>query len=143
MKEASPVKFYFAKYFFLAFGVLQWLCGMLLFLRGDADKNKPVALVFFLIGLTFVALYFFIATRLKRVAVGKKRILVIENDKTDHYEWSEVKYIRVVPYFNLYILKLRGRKDRIYFLPQENSEPLFGLFMQEPELAQVLKKKVK
>ena len=56
MKEASPVKFYFAKYFFLAFGVLQWLCGMLLFLRGDVDKNKQVALVFFLIALTFVAL---------------------------------------------------------------------------------------
>src|SRR4051812_44711077 len=111
MKEASPVKFYFAKYFFLAFGVLQWICGMLLFLRGDADKNRKVALVFFLIGLAFVALYFFIATRLKRVAIGKRRIIVIDNDKTEHYEWPEVKYIKVVPYFNLYAMKLRGRKE--------------------------------
>src|SRR5689334_2417481 len=117
MKEASRVKFYFAKYFFLAFGVLQWICGMLLFLSGDADKNKRVALLFFLIGLTFVALYFFIATRLKRVAIGKKRIMVIEDDKTEHFEWSEVKSIKAVPYFNLYALKLRGRKERIYFLP--------------------------
>jgi hypothetical protein len=143
MKEASPVKFYFAKYFFLAFGVLQWICGMLLFLRGDADKNRKVALVFFLIGLAFVALYFFIATRLKRVAIGKRRIIVIDNDKTEHYEWPEVKYIKVVPYFNLYAMKLRGRKERIYFLPQQNSEPLFGLFTQEPEFAEVFRKKSK
>jgi hypothetical protein len=143
MKEASPVKYYFAKYFFLAFGVLQWSCGMLLFLRGDADKNKKVALVFFLIGLAFVAMYFFIATRLKRVAIGKKRIAVIDEHGTEHYEWPEVKYIRMIPYFNLYALKLRGRKDRIYFLPQENAEPLFGLFIQEPEFAEALRKKVK
>jgi hypothetical protein len=141
MKEASRVKFYFAKYFFLAFGVLQWICGMLLFLGGDADKNKRVALLFFLIGLAFVALYFFIATRLKRVAIGKKRIMVIDEDKTEHFEWSEVKSIKVVPYFNLYALKLRGRKERIYFLPQENSEPLFGLFIEQPEFADALRKK--
>ncbi|HWA36009.1 MAG TPA: hypothetical protein VG737_17835 [Cyclobacteriaceae bacterium] len=141
MKEASRVKFYFAKYFFLAFGVLQWICGMLLFLGGDADKNKRVALLFFLIGLAFVALYFFIASRLKRVAIGKKRLMVIDDDKTEHFEWSEVKYVKVVPYFNLYVLKLRGRKERIYFLPQENSEPLFGLFVQQPELAEALRKK--
>ena len=143
MKEASRVKYYFAKYFFLAFGVLQWFCGMLLFLGGDADKNRRMALVFFLIGIAFVALYFFIATRLKRVAIGKKRIMVIDDDKIEHFEWPEVKYIKVVPYFNLYALKLRGRKERIYFLPQENFEPLFGLFTQQPEFAEVLRKKGK
>lgn len=141
MKEASPVKFYFAKYFFLAFGLLQWSCGMLLFLRGEAEKNKRAALIFFVIGLTFVALYFLIAAKLKRVAISKKRVTIIDNDKTDHYEWPEVKSIKLVPYFNLYKLKLRGRKERIYFLPDHNVEPLFGLFPHEPELADVLKKK--
>ena len=141
MKEASPVKFYFAKYFFLAFGLLQWSCGMLLFLRGEAEKNKRAALIFFVLGLTFVALYFLIAAKLKRVAISKKRVTIIDNDKTDHYEWPEVKSIKLVPYFNLYKLKLRGRKDRIYFLPDHNVEPLFGLFPHEPELADVLKKK--
>ena len=141
MKEASPVKFYFAKYFFLAFGLLQWSCGTLLFLRVEAEKNKQAALVFFVIGLTFIALYFVIAARLKRVAISKKRITIIDNDKTDHYEWPEVKSIKLVPYFNLYKLKLRGKKDRIYFLPDHNVEPLFGLFLHEAELAEVMKKK--
>ncbi len=141
MKEASPVKFYFAKYFFLAFGLLQWSCGMLLFLRGEAEKNKRAALIFFVLGLTFVALYFLIAAKLKRVAISKKRVTIIDNDKTDHYEWPEVKSIKLVPYFNLYKLKLRGKKERIYFLPDHNIEPLFGLFPHEPELADVLKKK--
>ena len=141
MKEASPVKFYFAKYFFLAFGLLQWSCGTLLFLRVEAEKNKQAALVFFVIGLTFIALYFVIAARLKRVAISKKRITIIDNDKTNHYEWPEVKSIKLVPYFNLYKLKLRGKKDRIYFLPDHNVEPLFGLFPHEAELAEVMKKK--
>lgn len=141
MKEASPVKFYFAKYFFLAFGLLQWSCGMLLFLRGEAEKNKRAALIFFVLGLMFVALYFLIAAKLKRVAISKKRVTIIDNDKTDHYEWPEVKSIKLVPYFNLYKLKLRGKKERIYFLPDHNVEPLFGIFPHEPELADVLKKK--
>ncbi len=143
MKEASPLKFYFAKYFFLAFGLLQWSCGSVLFLSGDAEKNRSTALIFFIIGLTFVALYFAIATRLKRVSIGKKRIAVIDHDKTELYEWPEVKSIKAVPYFNLYKLKLRGKKEKIYFLPEETAEPLFGFFPHEPELVQVLKKRGK
>ena len=141
MKEASPVKFYFAKYFFLAFGLLQWSCGTLLFLREEAEQSKRAALIFFVLGLTFVVLYFLIAAKLKRVAISKKRVTIIDKNKTDHYEWPEVKSIKLVPYFNLYKLKLRGKKQRIYFLPDHNVEPLFGLFPHEPELAEVLKKK--
>ncbi len=141
MKEASPVKFYFAKYFFLAFGLLQWSCGTLLFLREEAEQSKRAALIFFVLGLTFVVLYFLIAAKLKRVAISKKRVTIIDKNKTDHYEWPEVKSIKLVPYFNLYKLKLRGKKQRIYFLPDHNVEPLFGLFPHEPELADVLKKK--
>ena len=144
MKEASPVKFYFAKYFFLAFGLLQWLCGTLIFLQGDTDKNARVALIFFSLGLVFVALYFLIAAKLKRVAIGKKRIVVMQRNKSEHYEWPEVKYIKMVPYFNLCKLKLRGKKDRIYFLPDQTTSPLFGLFPAEPELlVDALRKKGK
>ncbi|MEJ0057091.1 MAG: hypothetical protein WDN75_16410 [Bacteroidota bacterium] len=83
---------------------------MLLFLGGDPERNGRKALVFFLIGLTFVALYFLIAARLKRVAIGKKRIIVMDNNKSEHYEWPEVKSIKMVPYFNLCKLKLKGRR---------------------------------
>lgn len=141
MKEASPVKFYFAKYFFLAFGLLQWLCGMLLFLQTDVDKSKRGALVFFIIGLTAVAMYFVVATRLKRVAFGKNRITVTSNGRTLHYEWPEVKWIRVVPFLNVYKLKLRGKKDRIYFLPDRAEVPLYGMFHQRPMLVDALRKK--
>jgi hypothetical protein len=143
MREASPVKFYFAKYFFLALGLLQWSCGILLFLQGDVEKNKKGALIFFTIGLALIALYFVIAAKLKRVAIGKKHVVVIDHDKTEHYEWPEIKWIKSVPYFNLYKLKIRGRKDRIYFLPEQNIEPVFGLFPQEPELAHVSRKKAR
>ncbi len=143
MKEASPVKYYFAKYFFLAFGLLQWIGGMLLFLQGDADKNKKAALIFFLIGLTFIALYFEIAAKLKRVSIGKKRVMVIGKDKTEDFEWSEVKSIKVVPYFNLYRLRLKGNKTPIYFLPDHNVAPVIGFSTKRPELAELLKKKLK
>ena len=142
MKEASPVKFYFAKYFFLALGLLQWVCGVLLFLN-TSEKSKRAALLFFILGLMFVALYFFIAGKLRRVSIGKNRIAVIGTGTIDHYEWPEVKWIKVVPFFNLYKLKLRGKKERIYFLPEHNEQPLYGLFPYETELAHVMKKKVK
>lgn len=142
MKEASPVKFYFAKYFFLALGLLQWVCGILLFLN-NVEKSQRAALLFFLLGLMFIALYFTIAGKLRRVAIGKNRIAIVGPDKTDHYEWPEVKWIKVVPYFNIYKLKLRGKKERIYFLPDHNVEPLYGLFPHKAELAEVVKKKSK
>ncbi|HRI80656.1 MAG TPA: hypothetical protein PLR06_14090 [Cyclobacteriaceae bacterium] len=143
MKEASPVKYYFAKYFFLAFGILQWICGTLLFLQNNVEKGRKSALLFFILGLTFVAIYFMIAARLKRVAIGKKRIAVMESNKVNHYEWPEVKSIRAIPYFNLYTLKLKGRKERIYFLPQENAETIFGLFSAETDWAEAFRKKGK
>ena len=139
MREASPVKYYFAKYFFLAFGLLQWMCGTLLFLQENVEKSKKSALIFFVLGLSFIALYLLISAKLKRVAIGKKHVTVIERHKIDHYEWPEVKSIRSVPYFNLYTLKLKGRKERIYFLPQNNVDTLFGFFSQQPELVRVLK----
>ena len=143
MKEASPVKYYFAKYFFLAFGLLQWVGGMLLFLQSDVEKSKRAALVFFTIGLASVAMYFVVAARLRRVAIGKNRITIFDHDKTDHYEWPEVKWIKTVPYFNLYKLKLRGKKNRIYFLPDHNIEPLFGMFPHQAELDESIRRKVK
>jgi len=54
MKEASFVKFYFAKYFFLAFGLLQWLiCGLILSQHGQVARSQFAAFVFFYHGLDF------------------------------------------------------------------------------------------
>lgn len=143
MKEASPVKFYFAKYFFLAFGLLQWLCGSLLVLQSDLDRSKAAALLFFTIGLISITCYIVIAPRLKRVALGKSRVTIFSNGEPIHYEWPEIKWIRAVPYVSVYKLKLRGKKNRIYFLPEQQEEPVFGLYSQKPALSGPLKKRLK
>lgn len=127
MKEASPAKFYFAKYFFLAFGLLQWICGLLILRESTADKSKAAALLFFTVGLILVSIQVFIGPKLKRVAVGKNRIAIRSDGETRHYEWPEVKWIRPVPLVNAYKLKLKGKKERIYFLPSQKVDPVFGL----------------
>ncbi|MBL7864960.1 MAG: hypothetical protein JNK10_08805 [Cyclobacteriaceae bacterium] len=143
MKEASQVKFYFAKYFFLAFGLLQWLCGVLLFLQSDLDRTKGAALLFFTLGLLAITCYILIAPRLKRVALGKSRVTVFSNGQAVHYEWPEVKWIRAVPFVSVYKLKLRGKKNRIYFLPEEQEEPVYGIYSEKPALSGALKKRLK
>lgn len=127
MKEASRVKFYFAKYFFLAFGLLQWICGILILKESTADKSRAAALLFFSLGMMMLAVHIVVAPRLKRVALGKNRIAVFSNGGITHYEWPEVKWIRPMSMVNVYKLKLRGKKGRIYFLPEEQQDPVFGL----------------
>ena len=139
MKEASLVKYYFAKYFFLAFGLLQWLCSGLLLL----DDNLAAAMLFFALGLVAIILFGIIAPRLKRVSLGNNRIAIISGDETTHYEWPEVKWIRPLPYASVYKLKLRGKKDRIYFLSRQQDVPVFGFTAQEPEWAEAMRRKIK
>ncbi len=114
MREASRTKFYFAKYFFLAFGLLQCLCGILVLRESTADKSMAAALLFFSLGMMMLAVHIVVAPRLKRVALGKNRIAVFSDGHITHYEWPEVKWIRPVPMVNVYKLKLRGKKGRIY-----------------------------
>jgi len=125
MKEASYVKFYVAKYFFLAFGLLQWLiCGLILFRNGNIPRSQFAAFVFFTLGLILVSIFMVVSNKIKRVAVGKNRITVFGRQE-EHYEWPEVKSLKNVPYLNAYRLKIKGHK-RIYFFPDHLSEPLFG-----------------
>ncbi len=132
MKQASPVKFYFAKYFFLAFGLLQWvISGLTLYRHGDVPKSQFAAFVFFTMGLIFVSLFMLISSKIKRVAIGKNKIL-IRGRTRQCVEWPDVKSIKNIPYFNLYRLKLKGHKDQIYFFPEQRAEPLFGIFTPVP-----------
>jgi hypothetical protein len=129
MKEASIVKFYFAKYFLLVFGLLQWVVGGLIFFRqGHIPKGQFTAFVFFTIGLLLVSFFLLIANKIKRVAIGKKKLSIIDHHKTYNYEWPEIKSIQFVPYVNMYKMKIRGKKGRIYFLPSESTGSIYGLF---------------
>ena len=129
MKEASLVKFYFAKYFLLAFGLLQWvICGLILFNSGHIPRSQFAAFVFFTMGLIFVSLFLLVSDKIKRVAISKNKIVVFGRQE-QRYDWPEVKSIRTVPYLNAYRLKIKGHKQ-IYFFPEESTAPLYGLFSE-------------
>lgn len=127
MKEATPVKYYLARYFFLALGAFQGLAATLMFLQfGHSAKARFVAFAFFTLTLIFVSLHLLVAKRVKRVAMSKKKIAVINPNKIKSYPWSEVKSLKHIPFLNMYSLKLKGKKSKIYFLPATNTATVFG-----------------
>lgn len=135
MEEANPVKFYLARYFFLALSALQGLASALILLQfGDSPKNRFVAFALFTLALIFFSLHLLIAQRIKRVAISRKKIAVINPTKVKSYDWSDVKSVKLIPFFNLYSLKLKGKRSKIYFLPTTNTAAVFGLFSSESEL---------
>ncbi len=135
MEEANPVKFYLARYFFLALSALQGLASALILLQfGDSPKNRFVAFALFTLALIFFSLHLLIAQRIKRVAISRKKIAVINPTKVKSYDWSDVKSVKLIPFFNLYSLKLKGKRNKIYFLPTTNTAAVFGLFSSESEL---------
>lgn len=132
MVEASPVKFYFAKYFFLAFSFLQWaVTGTIFFQYEFGPKSFFIALVFFTFGMISFTAYLLITERVRRVAIGKNKIIVTEGDRNMRFEWPEVKSLKVIPYLNLYKLKLKGKRGYIYFFPSHNIDPAFGLLSKD------------
>ncbi len=134
MEEANPVKFYLARYFFLALSAFQGLAAALMLLQfGDSPKNKFVAFALFTLALIFFALHLLIAPRIKRVALSKKKIAVINPAKVKSYDWEEVKSVKLIPFLNMYCLKLKGKR-KIYFLPTTNTAAVFGLFSAASDL---------
>ena len=132
MVEASPLKFYFAKYFFLAFGLLQWfVSGAILISFPFTAKSFFGALIFLTTGMIFIFAFSLIADKIRRVAVGKNKIVVIEGDRNIRFEWPEVKTLKIIPFFNLYKLKIKGKKRAIYFFPSQNIDPAFGLLSKD------------
>lgn len=129
MKEASPVKYYFAKYFFLALGLLQWIVAGLIFFRTNLSPRSQFAVfVFFTLGLVLISIFLMIASKIKRVALGKKKVAIIGSYETHRYEWPDVKSVKFIPFFNVYRMKIKGKKGKIYFLPTEDNEAIYGLF---------------
>ncbi len=127
MKEASRVKFYLAKYFFLALSTLQGLAAVLMTIQfEDTVKNRSVVFVFATFCMIFFSLHLLISEKIKRVAISKKKISIILRDKIKSYNWSEVKEVKYLPFLNIYSFKLKGKANRIYFLPNEQSGALFG-----------------
>ena len=133
MKEASLFKYYFVRYFFLAFALLQAMAAIVLLRFQDSPKTRFAILVFFGLAMILIFVHLLIFNKVKRVALSKRKIEVISTFKSKQYNWDEVKELKLLPFLNVYSLKLKGKKRKIYFLPAHDSEALFGLFTTDPE----------
>lgn len=132
MVEASPVKFYFAKYFFLGFALLQWMVGLMIYFSFNGnDKRLFAASIFFILGLMLFIIFQVINEKVKRVAIGKNKIIIMEGRRNRRFAWPEVKSLRMVPFFNLYKLRLKGTKKSIYFFPSKHIDPDLGLLLKD------------
>lgn len=145
MIEASPVKFYLAKFFFLAFAFIQWLAAVILLIQFRfTNKNFFISLVFITLGLIFFFVFLVVHDKVKRVAIGNNKIVIIEGDRNSRFSWPEVKSLKIIPVFNLYKLKLRGKKGPIYFFSAKNIDPAFGLMAKDTsKMGSVVEKKKK
>jgi hypothetical protein len=131
-RQANPVKFYLAKYFFLLLGFLQWLLALVFYTQYQPNtKTQFITLVFFTTGAICFVLFVFISAHLRRVAVSKKKIVVIQQAKKQKIDWNDVKSLRLIPFVNLYKLKIKGKKRGIYFFPSENVDPLINFIGQQ------------
>lgn len=132
LKQASPVKFYFAKFFFLGFAFLLWSVALALALSFEnTPKNTAAILIFISIGCIFFVIFFFLMEVMRRVAIGKDRVVVIELGKNMTIQWQDIKFIRLIPVFNIYKMKLKTRRKPIYFLPSKNIEPAYDLLAED------------
>lgn len=145
LKQANPAKFYFAKYFFLGFGLLQWTVAAIISLQfGSTAKNASATFIFLCIGSIFLVIFFYLNSSMRRVAVGKNKIVVIKGGKNMRIEWPEVKSIKLIPIFNLYKLKLKAHRNPIYFFPSKNIEPAYDLIAQDTsKMGEIVSKRKK
>jgi hypothetical protein len=145
MVEANPVKFYLAKFFFLAISIIQWLVSATILFKFDfSHKNFFVALLFFTFGLIFFLIFLLISDKIKRVAVGKNKIVIIDGDRNMRFDWPEVKSLKLIPVFNVYKLKIRGKRNPIYFFPSKNVDPAFGLLAKDTSrMGEIVEKRKK
>lgn len=145
MVEANPVKFYLAKFIFLGIALIQWLVATALLLRFSFDsKIFFVSALFITLGLIFFSLFLILNGRIKRVAVGKNKIVVIEGDRNIRFDWPEIKSLRLIPYFNVYKMKIKGKRGPIYFFPSKNVDPAFGLLSKDTSrMGEIVEKRKK
>jgi len=74
-----------------------------------------------------------ISKRIKRVALSKRKIEVINPTKVKSYDWEDVKRLKFIPYLNMYSLKLKG-KSKIYFLSTQSTATILGLSSENSDL---------
>lgn len=134
MKEANRFKFYLVRYFLLGLSVLEGSVAFLWMVKYESTpRNQVIVFVFILLSIIFLLLHSLVSGKLKRVAISKKKITVLYSYKSKSYHWDQVKEVNYHSTVNLYSIKLKGKNSRIYFLPNERHEALFGLFVEKTD----------
>ena len=129
MAEANRAKFFLVKFFFAGNALLLLVASTLFFLQNsESPKGKAVSFILLAAGLVFVSLHFMIASDIKEVAISKKKISIADKGKVKSYHWADVKSIKFIPFINMYRAYIK-KKRKVYFLPPNNSEVLFGMFI--------------
>ena len=115
MVEASPIKFYLAKYILLVIALLLWVTGaVLLYLDEFTLPNLAFDGLFILIGVILIVMFVRLSSRLKRVAISLNKFVILEGHENIRFEWPEVKSFKVLPFINVCTVRLRKRGS-IYF----------------------------
>jgi len=128
MREANPVKYYLANYFFLALAIFQWIgAAVILAQNTSSKKNLAAGFVLLTLGLVCLGVFVMVSDKIKRVAVGKNKIIIIGPLKKKKYSWDQVRSLELVPWLNLYRLKIKGRKRNIYFFPAGRTVSTYGV----------------
>lgn len=121
MIEANPFKFYLAKYFFLVIALMQWAIGAVLFYLDDLTiKNMVIVTFFIFLGVVLIIVFNYVSERIKRVAVGNNKFVILEENSIVRFSWPEVKSFHLIPFLNLCKVKIRGRKGSFYFFVAGN-----------------------
>jgi hypothetical protein len=116
MVEANPIKFYLAKYILLVVALLLWTTGaILLYLDEFTLPNLAFDGLFILIGIVLIFLFIKISSKIKRVAIGVNKFVILEGHYNIRFEWPEVKSLRIVPFLNLCKVRFKGKKGSFYF----------------------------
>lgn len=132
MKEANPAKYHLARFFFLGLSFIQFAVCVAFAIRFGTDgKNIGIIVLFLLLGMLCLFTFFLVVNKVKRVAVGKNKIVIIRGKAHQRYNWNEVRTLCLIPFFNVYKLEIKGRAGAIYFFPSKNIDPAFGLLAKD------------
>jgi len=125
MVEANPVKFYLAKYFFLALALIQFATGAILFYLDEINLiNLSIISLFIVLGIVAVVFYSIVSDKIKRVAIGNNKFVILQEDVNIRFGYPDIKSWRIVPFINLCKVRIKGKKGSIYFFLAGNIRAL-------------------
>jgi hypothetical protein len=88
---------------------------VLFYLDDLTIKNMVIVTFFIFLGVLLIIVFYYVSERIKRVAIGNNKFVILEENSIVRFSWPEVKSFRLIPFLNLCKVKIRGRKGSFYF----------------------------